>query len=177
MLVLAMSSWTTAAGPAPFAYELAPHVRRIHAIDTSAKMIEIAKSKAEQRGFGNVDFAQATVFDPNYEHGAVSVVLAINVLHLLPSTGPAVRRIAELLQRGGLFISATPCLGERMTLGQRGLVRLFAVLTKLGLVPYIKVSDSRELDGLITAEGALQIVETETLVHGIPNRLVVARKV
>ncbi len=38
----------------------APHVNRIHAIDISSKMLEIARGKADQAGIENVTFEQAT---------------------------------------------------------------------------------------------------------------------
>jgi 2-polyprenyl-3-methyl-5-hydroxy-6-metoxy-1,4-benzoquinol methylase len=43
--------------------EIADNVKVIHAIDTSSKMIEIAKNKADGRKIENIDYAHSTIFD------------------------------------------------------------------------------------------------------------------
>ena len=151
--------------------EIADDVKEIHAIDISSRMIDVAKSKAGERNIENINFAQSTIFDERYKKESYNVIMAFNILHLLEDTQKVMRRINELLKPGGLFISATPCLGEKKAfLG----IFLF-LLSKIGIVPYLKMLKFSELEGLI-ANGNFQIVENENLHHTLPNYFIVAKK-
>ena len=55
----------------------------IHAIDTSSKMIEIAKRKADGRKIKNIDYEHSTIFDERYKRGSFDVILVFYILHLL----------------------------------------------------------------------------------------------
>jgi hypothetical protein len=87
------------------------------------------------------------------------------------------QRINELLKPGGLFISATPCIGEKKTFSNIFLISLFLLLSKIGIIPFMKISKMYELEDLIAANGNFQIVETINLHHGISNYFIVARKI
>jgi 2-polyprenyl-3-methyl-5-hydroxy-6-metoxy-1,4-benzoquinol methylase len=137
--------------------EIAGNVKVIHAIDTSSKMIERAKQKADARKIENVDYAHSTIFDARYGIGSFDVVLAFYILHLLEDTHEVMQRIHELLKPGGLIISVTPCLGEKKTLNI-----LLSMLSKVGLVPNVRSFKVSELEASI-ANGNFQIVETECL--------------
>jgi 2-polyprenyl-3-methyl-5-hydroxy-6-metoxy-1,4-benzoquinol methylase len=89
--------------------EIADQVKVIHAIDTSSKMIEIAKKKAEARQIENIDYAHATLFDERYQRGSLDVILAFYVLHLLEDAPNVLQRMNDLLKPGGLIVSVTPC--------------------------------------------------------------------
>jgi 2-polyprenyl-3-methyl-5-hydroxy-6-metoxy-1,4-benzoquinol methylase len=151
--------------------EIAENVKEIHAIDISSRMIEVAKSKASERKIENINFAQSTIFDERYKRESFNVIMAFNILHLLEDTQKVIRRINELLKSGGLFISATPCLGEKMAF----LGPFLFLLRKIGIVPYLKMLKFSELEGLIV-NGNFQIVETEILHHARPNYFIVAKK-
>jgi 2-polyprenyl-3-methyl-5-hydroxy-6-metoxy-1,4-benzoquinol methylase len=62
----------------------------------------------------NVDFAQTNLFDERYTKESFDVILAFNILHFLEDHRQALQRITELLKPGGLCISLTPCLREKM---------------------------------------------------------------
>ncbi len=96
-------------------FELASNVNKIQGIDISSKMIEIAKRKAVEHKIENVDFVQTTIFDEKYINESYDVILAFNILHAIKSNKQSIQRISELLKPGGLFISTTPCLKEKMT--------------------------------------------------------------
>ena len=81
------------------------------------------------------------------------------------------QRINELLKPGGLFISVTPCLGEKTFLR----IILFP-LSKIGIIPYLKILKIPELEELV-ANGNFQIVETETFYHFSSDYFIVARKI
>ncbi|MCP4153292.1 MAG: class I SAM-dependent methyltransferase, partial [bacterium] len=142
-----------------------------HGIDISSKMLAVAKRKAAERTIKNVDFKQSTLSGAGYQKEAFNVILGFNILHLLEDAGKGVQGINELLKPGGLFISATPCLGEEKTFLGKSLF----FLSKLGLVPQIRHFQISELEGLI-ANGDFQIVEAENSSDSPPNYFIVAKK-
>ena len=125
--------------------EIAENVKEIHAIDISSRMIEVAKSKASERNIENMKFTQSTIFDRGYKKESFNVIMAFNILHLLEDTQKVMQRINELSKPGGLFISATPCLGEKMAF----LGPFLFLLSKIGILPYLKMLKFSELESLI----------------------------
>jgi len=152
--------------------ELADSVQDILAIDISSKMIDVAKRRAAERGIGNVQYEKATLFDERYGRESFDVILAFNVLHLLHDPQMVMQRMGELLKPGGLFISATPCLGERRSY----LAVLLSLLGKVGLVPDVEHLKFSELEDMI-AHASFQIAETRDLDHVPPNYFVVGKKI
>jgi hypothetical protein len=71
-----------------------------------------------------------TIFDQRYETGSYDMILAFSILHLGEGTPEVIRRIYELLEPGGIFISAAACLGVKR--GFVGILRF--ILSKIGLV-------------------------------------------
>lgn len=61
----------------------APHVRRIHAIDISSRMIEIARGKADRAPAENVTFERSTIEQVEVSDQSFDVVLGLSILHLL----------------------------------------------------------------------------------------------
>jgi 2-polyprenyl-3-methyl-5-hydroxy-6-metoxy-1,4-benzoquinol methylase len=151
--------------------EIAGYVKEIHAIDISAKMIEVAKRKAGERNIENINYEQATIFDERFKNESFNVILAFNILHLLEDTQEVLRRINELLKPGGLFISATACLGEKKSFFSI----LISLLSKIGIVPYTRNLTFSELKDLVT-NGDFKIIETENISHSPPNYFIVAKK-
>ncbi len=149
---------------------LAPSVEEIVATDLSSRMIEIAREKARAQGVGNVRFARATLFDDALEPGPFDAVMAFNFLHLLEDIPAAVRRVRELLEPGGLFISKTVCLGEQSRLWSV----VVAVMRPLGFAPYVQCLKVAEIENAIARAG-FEIVETASLPPP-RSRYVVARK-
>ncbi|MFT6338118.1 MAG: hypothetical protein ACI86M_000829 [Saprospiraceae bacterium] len=79
-------------------------------------------------------------------------------------------RINDLLKPGGLFISATVCLGERKTF----LSTMMFFLTKIDIIPKMNFFKFSELENLI-ANGNFTIVDIESLSR-IPDCFIVAKK-
>jgi 2-polyprenyl-3-methyl-5-hydroxy-6-metoxy-1,4-benzoquinol methylase len=150
--------------------EIAADVKEIYALDTSSKMIEVAKRRAGERKIENIHFAQTTIFDDRYKKESFHVILAFNILHLLEDAHPVVHRINELIRPGGLFISTTPCLGEKKVLGI-----FLSLISKIRIVPYLKLLKISEFESLI-ANNKFQIVETDSLDPTGPSHFVVAKK-
>ena len=63
--------------------DIARQVQRVHGIDLSVRMIELANQKARDRQVDNVDFYRADAFDQRLVSSAFSAVTAFNIFHLL----------------------------------------------------------------------------------------------
>ncbi len=137
--------------------EIAGNVKMVYAIDISSKMIEIAKNKATGREIENIDYAYSTIFNDRYKNGSFDVILAFYILHLSDDSQRVIQRVNELLKPGGLFISATPCMGDKLILN-----KLLSIASKIGIVPKIKSFKFPDLEGLIKKEN-FEIIETECL--------------
>jgi 2-polyprenyl-3-methyl-5-hydroxy-6-metoxy-1,4-benzoquinol methylase len=159
------------------AFELADNVKEIHAIDISAKMIDIAKKGAIERGIKNVDFTHTTIFDAEYQNGFFSVLLAFNILHVVDDNQKVIRRIHNLLKPGGLLISITPCLKEKMVFINKCQLSFYLLLIKIGLVPDMLTNFKfSEVEDLIS-NGNFRIIETEEVYHRVSSNFIVAKKI
>jgi len=127
-----MSVLELGCGTGSTALEHAPHVAHIDATDISAAMIAISRQKAEQAAIDNVSFRQAGVAELDGE-GTYDMVLALNLLHLLPDRTAALAKIHRLLKPGGLFISSTVCLADRLWF----LRPVIPVLQWIGKAPFV----------------------------------------
>ena len=154
------------------AINIAGKVKTVHAIDVSAKMVEVARSNAARRAVENIDFAQATIFDSRFRPGQFDVVLSFRVLHVLDDVPAALRRIHELLKPGGVFISVTPCMSAyRVIFGP-----LFFLARITRLVPIrVQYFALPKLQALMTAAG-FEVLETEKMDDRIPTFCVASRR-
>ncbi|WP_079912020.1 class I SAM-dependent methyltransferase [Paenibacillus sp. 32352] len=150
--------------------DIAEDVKEIHAIDISSNMIAIAEKKAKERNITNINYAHTTIFDERYEKGSFDVILAFHVLHLLEDECIVLQRMNELLKPGGLLISATPCVGEKIFLRN-----LLYIAGRVGLMPIIRSFKIRNLVDTIE-KGNFSIVETDCLKKSSQEYLIVARK-
>jgi ubiquinone/menaquinone biosynthesis C-methylase UbiE len=125
----------------------APHVRRIHAIDISSKMIEIAQGKADAAQIENITFERSTLDELTVPDQSLDAVLALSILHLLDNREEAITKVYRMLKPGGVFVSSTVCIGEISKL-----LKIVAPMGKLlGLT--LKVFTSRELEDGLTDAG------------------------
>jgi 2-polyprenyl-3-methyl-5-hydroxy-6-metoxy-1,4-benzoquinol methylase len=159
------------------AFELAGNVRKIQGIDISSKMIAAAKRKAVEHKVDNVDFTQATIFDERYKRESFDVIFAFYILHAVENNRKTMQRIEELLKPGGLLISTTLCLKEKMTFSKYFQLSFYLLLIKIGLVPNILTRfENTELENLI-ANGNLKIVESEKIYQRLTSYFIVAKKI
>lgn len=126
----------------------APHVRHIRATDISPKMIEIARGKAETAGVTNLDFDVAAIDDLQVANQSLDMVMGHSILHLLADKDAAIDRAYAMLKPGGVFVTSTVCLGDRM--------KWFKIVGPIGyflrLIPLVKVFNVQQLvDSLIRA--------------------------
>ncbi len=119
----------------------APHVKRIHAIDISPKMIEIANGNAKAANVSNVTFETATIEELTATDQSFDAVLGLSILHLLEDKEAAIARVFRMLEPGGAFVTSTACLGDTMKFFKWiGPIGRF-----LGLMPMVKVFTVEEL--------------------------------
>lgn len=163
-------------GTGTTACEIANDVKEIYAIDISTKMIGISKGKAAEKNIENVTFAEGDIFDENLQKESFDRILAFNMLHTIPNPENAVQRINELLKPDGLFISITPCLGDKMSFLIGLQIRLVEIMCKIGVIPVpIRRIKSSDLDELITT-GNFQNIDTEKIYEGASSYFMVAKK-
>ena len=159
-----------ACGTGLITQRLAPHVSHLRGIDISSKMADIAREKA--RDIPNVEITNTDLFDPCLEPESFDTVTAFNVLLYLPDLPAVLARIRALLRPGGMFLSATDCLGARPSV--MGLKKL--VKSRTGKMPYVAFFTQRGLERKITQSG-FAVLERENLFPNPPNLFIAARRV
>ena len=147
---------------------LAPRVTYLRGIDISPNMVDRAREKT--RDLPNVEITNTDLFDSCLEPGSFDAVCAYNVLLYLPDLPAALTRIRELLRPGGVFLSATDCLGSRPSV--MGLKKL--VKSRTGKMPYTAFFTQRGLERRI-AQAGFTVLERENLFPNPPNLFVAAR--
>lgn len=150
---------------------IAGSVKKINAIDISSGMIENAKLKTKAREIHNIEYTQTTLFNNRLKTGTFDIILAFYILHLVEDTNTVIQRIHQLLKPGGLLISATPCMGEKMFLSY-----LFSILGKIKVIPKIKSFVHYDLVKLQTDEN-FDIIKTEQIVETSNQYFFVAKKI
>jgi 2-polyprenyl-3-methyl-5-hydroxy-6-metoxy-1,4-benzoquinol methylase len=90
----------------------APFVKHVHATDLSAKMLGIARTKADSASVSNITFEQGEVSELKVVPGQYDVVLALSVLHLLGDYKGALASAHTALKPGGLIVTSTACLAD-----------------------------------------------------------------
>lgn len=150
---------------------LSENAAHITATDYSSEMIAIAREKASEQGVDNVDFAVVDAGAAG-DVATYDVVMAFNLLHLVPDLKATLAQVRASVEEGGLFISKTPCLGRKKYL----FLPLIWVLQKLGRAPFVSFLSVEDLEQAVLAAG-FEIVETGDYPKSTPSHFVVARKV
>lgn len=131
----------------------APFVRRIHAIDSSGKMVEIARAKAGAGDIKNVTFERASIEELAVADATYDVVMGHSILHLLEDRKGAIASAYRMLKPGGIFITSTACLGGAM-LALRVVLRVILPVGRFfGLLPLVKFFTKEELERDLTEAG------------------------
>jgi ubiquinone/menaquinone biosynthesis C-methylase UbiE len=164
-----------ACGTGTLAIELASRVKEYHGIDISSKMLRAAEQKAASRKIENIHFTRTTIFEASYAEESFDAVMAFNILHLLANAREAIQRINYFLKPGGIFISSTPCLGEKKSMVNHLLTPLVMIPSRLRIIPYVQFYKIPALEEIL-AQTKFQIVETKIFTDGLSDYLIVARK-
>lgn len=150
---------------------VAPHVAHLRAIDISDEMAARAAAKAEEAGLTNTLVTNTDLFDPCLEEGSYDAVLAYNVLCYVDNPREVLARIRALLRPGGMFLSATDCLGNGVT--REGLRKFWR--SRTGSMPYVAFYTIKKLEAEIARNG-FAVLERENLFPAPPNLFVAARR-
>ena len=119
----------------------APYVKHMRATDISPKMIEIAVAKARAANIDNVTFETVTIEDLQAAAESIDVILGLSILHLLEDKETAMVQVYGMLKPGGVFVTSTACLGDRMKW-----FRFIAPIGRLlGLIPLVRIFTRDEL--------------------------------
>lgn len=155
---------------------LAPLVARYTATDLSPKMVEIGAEKAKTAGLDTLTFKAMTWADPELLDYDYDVVLALNLLHLLPDLPTVFRRIHTVMPSGGYFISKTPVQPETgAPFGYWAIRAVLPLMQLLGKAPFVKFHRAAALEDMLRTAG-FEIVETTDAPARPPNHYIVARK-
>ncbi|MBL4629451.1 MAG: class I SAM-dependent methyltransferase [Roseicyclus sp.] len=158
-------------GTASTAMDLAPYVAHITATDISPAMIEIGREKVWSASVRNVTLLTGETGDPVLSDGApYDVILAMNLLHLLPRQADALAQAHALLKPGGLLISKTACLGEKWYF--RPLVGALKLIGKAPPVLHQTLAQTR--DAILNA--GFEPVEELVQSGIVPRLFLVARR-
>jgi ubiquinone/menaquinone biosynthesis C-methylase UbiE len=156
--------------------ELSDKVRHIHGLDISTGMIQEAIKKTDALKIPNISFSRGTIYDTDLEKASFDKIVAYGILHLLEDKERAVQRIHELLKPGGLFISTTACMKNKMPLKKRLEVATYVLLNRLGLFPlYLNLFKTGDVEKLMEGR-KFKIIEKEKIFEGIAAVFIVARK-
>jgi len=127
----------------------APFVKHIRAIDISGRMLEIARGKADAANIENITFEQDAIDDFTAPDESFDAIMGHSILHLLEDKDAAIAKVHRMLKPGGIFVSSTVCIAEKMKW-----FKLIAPIGKaMGLMPLVKVFSARELEDGLAAVG------------------------
>jgi SAM-dependent methyltransferase len=127
----------------------APYVHSILATDISARMLEIARTKAAARRVANVTFRRTGIDDLEAAPESFDAILGMSILHLLDDRDAVIGKVHRLLKPGGCFVSSTACLGDFM----RWFGLVAPVGRALGLLPRVRIFTERDLVAALTDRG------------------------
>src|SRR6056297_933947 len=151
----------------------APFVKEYIATDIAREMIRIAEQKRSDNGVTNVTFSVGTINSAREEKQQFDAVLGLNVLHLLPDWRTQIETIYRLLPAGGLFVTSTTCLNEKMPWS---LLRFVAPLFRtLRVLPTIAFFNKREFRDCLVHAG-FEVVHDWTPESSPATSFLVCRK-
>lgn len=133
----------------------APFVRHVLATDISGGMLEIARRRASEAGIDNIDFRQAPIDALRLPPESADIVLAMNILHLVPDRNDAIRIAHDALKPGGAFVSSTICMQDEFA----PMKYVLPAARLVGLAPPVAFFTKAQLTASVQAAG-FAIVES-----------------
>ena len=150
---------------------VAPHVEHILAIDQAEEMAGKAREKVAAQDLSNVDVAVMDLFDPQLIPDSFDAVMAFNVLLYVQDLDGTLSRIRELLKPGGVFLSATDCLGGSFS----GAALKKFWRSRTGKMPYVGFFTMKALQRRVEKAG-FSVEQSENLFPDPPNLFLAAKK-
>lgn len=120
------------------------------ATDISSKMVEIAKTKAQEANISSekLEFQKASVNELELPKESQNVVLAMSLLHLLPNRRQVIAKVHNWLEPGGYFVTSTICVGD---MAAQSLIKslifnhVVPAVSWLGIIPQIDTRLTKEI--------------------------------
>ncbi len=84
----------------------APQARRAEGVDSSRKMLALARARLDDTGSGQASVRQADILGLPYEDDCADLVTIHQVLHYLPEPQAAIKEAARILKPGGILLIA-----------------------------------------------------------------------
>lgn len=150
---------------------LSKYVKEITATDISKDMLQKAREKAEKLSKNNITFSMGELTEMEIEPESYDVVTAYNVLLYMKKQDEVLKKIYEILKPGGIFLSATDCLGRNLS---KDSVKKFWK-SKLHLMPYVAFDTPISLMRKIQKNG-FEVLEIVNLHKNPPNIFIAAKK-
>ncbi|MBO5513055.1 MAG: methyltransferase domain-containing protein [Mogibacterium sp.] len=149
---------------------IANHVGHITAVDISSAMLCRLREKAQGR-CDNLTLIHSDIFDHKFDDKHFDVIAAYNVLLYMENIDEVLERIHSLLKPGGMFLSATDCVG--------GLDNADAEEKRKrvenGELSFVGFFTPEELAETIEKAG-FTVLESENIHEGTPNQFIAARR-
>lgn len=146
------------------------HVSHITAIDISSAMLDRLREKTEGR-YTNLSLMHTDIFDHEFDDKKFDVIAAYNVLLYMENVSEVLRRIHSLLRPGGMFLSASDCVG--------GIDNADAAEKRRrvenGELSFVGFFTPEELAETIEKAG-FTVLESENIHEGTPNQFIAARR-
>lgn len=150
---------------------LSKYVKEITATDISENMIQKAREKAKDQSKDNIVFQTGELTEMEVEPESYDAVAAYNVLLYMKNQEEVLKKIYEILKPGGIFLSATDCLGRNLS---KDSVKKFWK-SKLHLMPYVVFDTPISLMRKIQ-KNDFEVMEIVNLHKNPPNIFIAAKK-
>lgn len=150
---------------------LSKYMKEITATDISENMIQKAREKAKDQSKDNIVFQTGELTEMEVEPESYDAVAAYNVLLYMKNQEEVLKKIYEILKPGGIFLSATDCLGRNLS---KDSVKKFWK-SKLHLMPYVVFDTPISLMRKIQ-KNDFEVMEIVNLHKNPPNIFIAAKK-
>jgi len=101
-----------AAGTGIISLEIAKNAKKVYGCDISQEMIKIAKNKANELQYANLEFDVQDAYHLTYKQESFDIVIASNVLHVMMQPEKALQSAYRVLKPNGILIAPTYCHGN-----------------------------------------------------------------
>ena len=145
-----------AAGTGLITPVLAAHAGQVVATDYAGAMVKRLQARVRSGGIANVTCARADIYALPFAAGSFDVVVAANVLHLLPDLPAALAALRRMLGADGVLVAPTFCHDETVV------SRIVSRLLSLSGFPGQRRFSARSLREALESAG-LVVKRAETL--------------
>ena len=129
----------------------APFAGQILATDISERMIEIAQEKAAKAGLKKVTFDTLDFNEETPDRAPFDMVMAHSILHLMEEPERILKKTADLLEPGGIFVTSTGCLSEKHWF----LKPVLGLMRLVGKAPFVNFFTVRTFENMVKEAGFL----------------------